>query len=1614
MSARFIKMTLTILLVFTIFFAVSAQAELKPEYRRNGECYLLIGEGPASMRGIYRLNNPEANKYFSPPKYLFQPNSSIGFSVDLERKIYTFSEEVAPGYVMLSTPLKRQVLDSGSTNHADYGYHQYIHYDHRSWGKNTNVYRTGPAGRGIRRSGGSTWPNFVSAGPGNLIPAPAGNPLPEVESIPLTIYSGKNWYEIPNGAWYSSWRTKNAVGAFSTFYVVYGDKEEGKAHNWTLYTYTPDDLNLDVPTYTSNTGQVVAISYDKKITRQIFAGCLDGCGGASGSGSGVADPMVNDIAFMPPIKTQPSRTYFYSRPVGKAHYTVTKNTSMYAPPAPTGNPLIGSPQNTDTYWIGVSMKSVSSDYVYTIGTQDIRSWYNQATNNPGGSINISAVTVSNQWNQKGGIVFAYDKDANMVYKFIRYEEEGTPVTSERYEGIDVSNLMSLINAEADAEIDDIQADGFGSLFFAMTYPAKDINSYDPRVHFKLNDAIRVYVDPVQNADDPEESVWLIYRQEYGKAVFERSIYSSVPKEIGKKVYAERYYNMNVRILPAGRAELEALSLPNSNVETILSSWSATIANNDGVVDKNDFGYGSLGLYYDYDYGDPGHAQLAVINVPTPPTVISLGGKNSYLDICGPYTDVPISTDYNSTMQNQNLLTPAPSVHSLDTIYYYMVENYPLTTGKWNPLEQPDWDGDGRQGGFITSIINPDSSTNGGSVAYRWRTWLVEDMAGRPVFPPEPYPETAPPKTGGDTGQENFTFFYSPVNGKYIITSQVIYDWYDYDLLNFGDTIDDLPSVARSDTRAKPVSSGAISTQSAQSQLNAIFAKPEFSFMQASASAYIDLITEGGDSNFACLPVIASGSIPNEQVFDDIIVKIDRCDTKPGNNPANNAHWSDVDFGDYHGIAAGESYFWRVNLASQTVLFDNIANNNASRNFIVSKMKTPEYKRDESGNLVLDENGEKVQINPLFVNWRDNVEFRGEGAGDPAINDLRWLNDTIELEAYLEYSVPDAAGNPETKKLPLLEDEAKAIPSNKPIIASTGANLPPTDPFFAEMVIRMTRTISYDMWVKNNDGVDLFKIKRLPLRFSLYGKTRVLIIDREKPKILYEHTKPNNLFADAGFELKPGVGPNGGNPASISLRLSDNNPWEAVDDVKGIEDFATWNSNNQHNINVAAAPAPSSSENYKPVFAKVLNRDVSVSFDRATRLDSGVVKLYGPSEQSPTASGDKNFAESFGEMYVHKFVEHPTNGKPIPTQDRLQRELQNTKGLDSEGNEAYFATIGFRIPLAHVRLNSQDPATNIIPKGYANNTPGYYDATSNTIHPYKFYLSATDSSGNKLSGKTLNLVLHPRDVHRPQPYGILAEFKNNTTTYFPIKNTATGDDAANNIGNSTQDPSFHVYKEDFFDDNPVWEPDANGNIKILNKLGNQVPLYLALPQLDTEIVLDYTQHSAYDTYKAAIDSNLPPAALEDNVEFSLGCGASDNAGEAIAKLKFYYLDNDLEPQLREVATLSWSTDMLSSGQPVPAGAENASSTINAHGLFRGLSEHFPMSIPVTIEAKDNALEWDYYTGGGLTNPDNPWSDWQWGPFVRGSAKNNTRTFKTSIPVYGTNLIIRTIDKGLRNQ
>ncbi len=1579
---------------------------LAPEYERNGECYLLIGDGPPALKGVFRLNNPEKAKYFDPSKHLFTPNKTFSFAVDLNRNIYTFTEEVESGFTMLSTKLKRQVLDSGSTDHSDWGYHAYFHYDHRPWGAGTNVYRVGAVGRSIKGAG----KKFYGAGTGTKVSTPAGNPLPSFSgSLYLEAYKDKAWYEIPNQAWYSSWKTAKAVGKFSTFYVVFGDREKGKAHKWTLYTWKPSNMYLDAPSYSSSKGSVVATSYEKQVERRIYAGCLDGCGGASGSGSSAADEMTNDLAFMPPIKAQPSRTYFYSRPLGKSGAEITLNGSSYKPIA--GNPLIGLPDNTDTFWIGVSMRNTTTDYVYALGTTVIKDWYKQATGAEAPSMNISAVAVSNQWNQEGGIVYAYDQTGKMIYKFQRKEKSGSPISKERYQAFPMASILSAIGAKPNMVIDDIKADGFGSMFFAMSHPAKNVADYDPRYYFNPDEAIYL----VKGSKDTEDGTWngnLIYKQGYGKVVFERNSRSGQIKEIGRKDFAVRYYNVPFVLPIAGMNELVSKGL--GNAKKLLASWSAVIGNNNGKWDAGDYNYGAAGApFYAYTYADPGQCRLSVINVPTPDKVISLADKKSFLDIVGPYPDtIPMPDALNRTTgQNVGLIKPTPTTLSPDKLYFYMVENYPLPDGTQDPTEQPDWDNDGRHGGFITSIINPESSTKGGKVFYRWRTWLVEDLYGNPVCKPL---ETTKPPVNSNTGMNHYHYFYSPVPGKYILTCQVLYDWYDYDLLKFGDTIDDLPNVLLKGTKALPVKVGSYEHEPAVNVLNGIMATPNFKFMAASASQYISNILEGSDQTFAMVPIVVSGSVPPQSNTLEV-ARIQRCDMIPALESTkaylkNNSYWSPTSgaqpSGGFHGLEAGKSYYWRIDVASQTNLFFDISKSNnitpgaANFNYVAAKLL------DNKGL-----NSDGSEKNPFYVNRKPEFQFRNLGG------DVRWVaNSKIRVTAHLEYKVPKAGGGYNIEKKFLIQDAAKpgepmevavkpettVFSNNTPIVTQTGGDLPPTDPTEGTLVITMRRMFEYDMYIKVWNGKEwiITTYITLPKDMIIEAKTTVKIIDMQSPKILYSETAPNNLFGITGSNLAAGVGPTGmGNPSQVKLAFSDNNPWEAVDSELGITSQTTYNNNRTHNVNtksqvanLIAAGKPSSHLNLRPVFAKLLNRKVKVAFETSSRDTAGRYLK-------------KRTDHNFDVQYSHYYSKNAA-GAIVENNQRLQKATQSFSETLPNGNVSYFAKVSYKLPLNFIRLGAGDNLK--IPTGYANNTPGYYDKSKNTIKPYEFYLEVIDSSGNKLNETPLNLVLHVRDNMPPNPFGVMTELKDNTVSYFPMMVKAAR--AANAPVSKYHEYSFKnltntTFNENFIDTSSTWTPDST----VDGYINGKVNYYQSLKSMGDKIVAPF-KDAAYtkqiDNVTNGGVSFLPPRFLEDNVEAVFQVGVSDNAGVATATMSFNYFDSAGKEQTRSLVS-RWESTSL------PAG-KIASTTAKATAVFRGTEAQFPMAIPVKIVATDNARTWDYYTGGALADPSNPWSAWKWSTPKIGGNAFLTRTYKTSVPVYGSNLIIRTIDKTIRNQ
>lgn len=1660
---------------------------LDSQYLRNGECYLLIGEGASALRGVYRLNNPAANpaKYYNNNRVIpgGSINNTLGFNVDLNRKIYTFTEQVESTWQVSSAPLYRQVLDGGVTaDQADYGYHSYIHYDHRSWNKG-DIYRTGPVGRDIHRDGGGSWSGFKSAGPGTEVAGDYTSTLPSMTgAASLGKVDGKKWYQIPNASWYSNWKTGSAdpmgdygkksngkygylYNGFNTFYYVFGDKVQEKNHNYKLWTWNPNDPEKDTPSYTKNTGDTVAVTKEEKISRNVYAGCLDGCGGASGSGSAQPLPMLNDIAFQPPLKDSSSRTYFYSRTKGGTNGKVTINNSAYNPGS--GNPLIGLKDSTDTFWLCISLRNVSTDYVYCLGTTVIKDWYKQAFGSAPSNMNITAVTVSNQWDQQGGIVYAYDKANKKIYKFERKETLGTPISKERFLGLDLNSIMNEIDALNNSELDDIKADGFGSLYFAMSHPSKNVDSYNPAQHFKPSDCIHVHKTGHDNTKK-ETTFLMIFKQDYGKKVFQRNYLTGDITKVGSKDFASRIYNVTCKIKDAGWNVIQ--NYPSgcnfSRLNAELASWSATVAGYTYSSATNSWpssyyqrGRGACTHYSELNYNDPGQAKLAVINVPTPPKVISLGNKKSYLDIVGPYLDVFAIPDKvnRSTNQGDGLLNT--SNLSTEQLYFYMVENYPLDDGAQDPTAQPNWDADGRMGGFITSVQDPapyNPNTHPSGVKYEWRTWMVLDLYGNCTC-------RLIKKTDVKSGYPYHTI-YSSVPGKFIITCRATYNWYDYDALPFGSTVDDLSKVLHTNEYAIPVAASGITPQWASDRLNQIINtfkykgpntnNKEILFMKSPVDKkgnpisvdYSPIVADENGGNYLALEPISIGEIGEAPVEPTVKFPITRCDNIPGvatdSYMNTDSFWSPVDPEDkVFGIAAGEVYNWRIDKDAQAYMFKDISKFNgtsdskaANYNYLAHQMLTP---------------GSGYYRNTAKAKFINNL------------GDLYWTDKKIYVSAKLIYKVPNGSSYKEIS-LPLkqAQDNSSSIGSdyefeytvkdesqlwqtggNIPVYYTTAGNLPPTDPMDARIQITMRREYMYTLWSLDREGQPSYP-SDISGEFKMTGEATVRIMDTNKPKVDWEKTVPNNLFALTGGALKSGVGPTGRvNPDNVSFTVTDNNPWEAVETEEGLsieQHIRNINTNYGHaycqsycsknsylkklfddmnlpnttgtkeDIRTAKAKKQKTSHlNYKPLFSRQA-RDVRIGFETVSRDKvSGKVTLDKADNMS-AAAGRQFASDNDSDYAVHYRAGNNHNAKYQKSLSLGAMSYSRTVGATT----VYDSTLAYSIPVNNIKIGTtnDDSSQNKVPDGYANNTPGY--RSGNSIRPYKFFVSLTDSSGNYTGEKELNVVLNVKDDIPPIGYGSVEDAKTKLVSYFPYEvNSDVATDPA-------KAPSYRVSGEDYYFSQSLNSTFLRGNTWAstdstgLVKYNTIAGPYKAMLTVSDDIS---TGESLKDNavYINLVKERIPPLAVEDNVECRFNAYVNDNCGNATATLTLKYFDTDGRSGSQSPITKSIKTTNGWISAANVDGATNlniSSSTVELNTLFRGNSGQFPMAIPITIVSEDNARDWDYYLGGAEDGN----GDWSWGTVHFGKDTPNRRTFKTSLPVFGHELDIRTLDKTIQNR
>ncbi|MBF0502559.1 MAG: hypothetical protein HQM09_20645 [Candidatus Riflebacteria bacterium] len=484
---RSLFLLIFILLVFAGSFPMSVIG-LAPDYQRDGEVYLLVGEpgiaGMTSFQGVYR-------EYASTSTglkmgYLYNPGAGMGIVVDSERNIYTFDGGGMASYTVFSgnTPIQIPATPvTASPEHADWERLPPYHTDYHGGGR---FFRSDRAA-------------FAQ----------------------LRIASGST--------------TTNATGACQ------------------LYK----------------------------------AGAIQ-----SAIGTGAA------------------RIYFYTREKSSSVYTLTRDSVSY-----TGS-VIGYPGDavgSGTRWIGISLRDQTSDWVYLLGTRIICEWYQQATNKaPPPMMQIDSVCVSNQWNQKGGIIFAYDRAQGTVYKFKRDETASAPITRE---GFDWKFLGQ--------DIDDIKADGAGNMYFTKTVAVPPTETTLPFMPaFNMNTDVAgiasdsAPADPIKLADMAFGHV--IFAQSYFKSIFkwssdDEAIISLATQPIGSKFFQRSF------IVPKCNWATLTATLPDFGSRLTAGGGCFSPPVMSGPVGWPD------------TYSNPCYTELGVINIPRPPVVFTFPIDNSHIN-----------------------------------------------------------------------------------------------------------------------------------------------------------------------------------------------------------------------------------------------------------------------------------------------------------------------------------------------------------------------------------------------------------------------------------------------------------------------------------------------------------------------------------------------------------------------------------------------------------------------------------------------------------------------------------------------------------------------------------------------------------------------------------------------------------------------------------------------------------------------------------------------------------------------------------------------------------------------------------------------------------------------
>ncbi|NLI76392.1 MAG: hypothetical protein GX442_08120 [Candidatus Riflebacteria bacterium] len=575
-------------LLLTVYGLSGQLFGMAAEYTRNGEVYVLIGDG--AEKGVYRLNDPAGEGVpYSGDDPLYDPGTSYGISVNLNRHVFTFTETIANGYILLPGNIDVDIKPVGQN------IMQGFHCDHRShWSEHfTPIYTTSGTP--------SNYPGYYTLTPTSYgysayrsVGSCCGCGAPKVANTwPVYVVSrnaaGKG--NIPNGSWYQS-KDADTAGRPGK---AYRDRVEGKAHNYDLLEWWAG-ISGNTPT---NRGKR-AESYEKKIYRAILGSCIDPCGTNQTNLTQDADPQYVSISL-----SSMGRTYCYTRT-----QTSTSDGKVTLDLADYGGPLVGSTRKNDlsTQWVGCSLRNTGSDYVYVLGSQVIKDWLTALGYTIPAGFNVTSVSVSDQWYLKGGIVFAYNAGNGRAYQFTRTENsDGSEGSTSFYRSIDLGT-----------GIDDIKADGNGDLFYGKTaYFPPNATGFSPA------DVATI----AWTAVSPDTGVAkgrLVFNQKVTKSVYQLPNGATAGKLVNGVFLGNNKWEQFFWVpmtLSDGRSYL-ALTRTNyvAVVPTADWHWIDTLPAKDPTP--------SVAL--------PTRVQLGVINVAAPPDP---GGASSVVDIVGPVNDI---------------------------------------------------------------------------------------------------------------------------------------------------------------------------------------------------------------------------------------------------------------------------------------------------------------------------------------------------------------------------------------------------------------------------------------------------------------------------------------------------------------------------------------------------------------------------------------------------------------------------------------------------------------------------------------------------------------------------------------------------------------------------------------------------------------------------------------------------------------------------------------------------------------------------------------------------------------------------------------------------------------